>query len=335
MGAARATLSTKLDAYPALGALAAACLRNWPDHHQFLSKTFDHPDPIFMRHRDGLAAKICELIGPDIDRFCDDYRWTCAQLKEEQFFFHRNGRYRLRTLAEAVARVYGVPAYMRRYVNGLLLSQIFWQNHAYAFYLYCSDFLPNNSVGYDHLEIGPGHGLFTAFSAEDPNCRSVAVWDVSPSSLQATAVSLKRLGISSQIAMIEKDVVTAHPTPNAFDSVVMSELLEHLEDPTRALGVVYDSMRPGARIYLNVPVNSPAPDHLFLWREPEEVIQLVRNAGFDIEESWQIPMTGQTLQTARRLRLDISCVVIGRKPMQLGRTSFCSPKLQGGVLPLA
>ena len=78
----------------------------------------------------------------------------------------------MHSLAEAIAQVYGVPEYMKRYVNGLLLSQVFWQNHAYAFYLYQTRFLPGNRTGYDHLEVGPGHGLFAAVAGEDPNCVS-------------------------------------------------------------------------------------------------------------------------------------------------------------------
>lgn len=267
-----------------------------------------------MQHRNDLAVKVQQLIGGDLDQYCDDYRWTCAQVKEEQYFFHRHGRYRLRTLAEAIAQVYGVPEYMKRYVNGLLLSQVFWQNHAYAFYLYYTRFLPGNRAGYDHLEVGPGHGLFAAVASEDRGCRSVTAWDVSRSSLQATERSLRRLGITRPVTLAETNVVTAAPTPDMFDSIVMSELLEHLEEPNRALQVAYLSMRPGGRIFLNVPVNSPALDHLYLWRDGQELIRLVREVGFEIEENWELPMTGQTLATARRLSLDISCVMIGHKP---------------------
>lgn len=303
----------KLIPYPALTELTKACLCDWPDHTKFLTRSFDHPDVSFMNLRNNLGNKVQQLIDRDLYKYCSDYRWTCAQVKEEQIFFHRHGHYRLSNLSEAIAQVYGVPEYMERYVNGLLLSQVFWQNHAYAFYLYQTRFLPGNRPGYDHLEVGPGHGLFAAVAGEDPNCRSVTAWDVSPSSLQATALALRRLGMTRPVALVERDVVGSEPTPDAFDSIVMSELLEHLENPHRALRVAYRSLRPGGRIFLNVPVNSPALDHLFLWHDAEEVRGLVRDTGFDIVESWELPVTGQTLESARRLRLDISCVMIGHK----------------------
>ncbi len=89
-----------------------------------------------------------------------------------------------------------------------------------------------------------------------------------------------------------------------FGSVVLSEILEHLEDPVGALRAAAAWMRPGAWLWVNVPVNSPAPDHIFLLRTPEEAVELVRTAGFTPVDTAFYPMTGRTLDEARTGKAD-------------------------------
>jgi len=73
------------------------------------------------------------------------------------------------------------------------------------------------------------------------------------------------------------------------------------------------ALRPAGRIFINVPVNSPAPDHIYLWRRPAEITDLVRSVGLQIEQQWHFPATGKTLEEAIEHELDISCVVIAHK----------------------
>ena len=114
-------------------------------------------------------------------------------------------------------------------------------------------------------------GCLPQWPVRIPDCSVRYCLGCQPSSLQATTLALRRLGMTRSVALVERDVVGSEATPDAFDSIVMSELLEHLENPHRALRVAYRSLRPGGRIFLNVPVNSPALDHLFLWHDAEEV----------------------------------------------------------------
>ncbi len=92
----------------------------------------------------------------------------------------------------------------------------------------------------------------------------------------------------------------------------MSEILEHLEDPVGALRAAAAWMRPGGWLWINVPVNSPAPDHIFLLRTPEEAVELVRAAGFTPVDTAFYPMTGRTLDETRRENLTISVIVTAR-----------------------
>ena len=164
------------------------------------------------------------------------------------------------------------------------------------------------------LEIGPGHGLLFSRAAADTRARSVTGWDLSPASVRETQQALQQLGVERDFKLEVRDLFDSAATGAAFDAVVFSEVLEHLEEPVRALRAIRAVMRPGGRLYLNVPINSPAPDHLFLLRSPEEVIDLVQSQGYALERTGLFPATNYTIEAARKHRLTISVCLVLVKP---------------------
>jgi len=300
--------------FPHLAAIAAATLRAWPEHEKFIRASLGNGDRDFMSRLENVATDVVALTGDELDIFANDYRWTCEVVREEQFYFARHKKYRRSTIEEAIRDVYGNAPYMSRYVNGLLLTQVLWLNHAQAMDIYRDKFLPGNREGYEHLEVGPGHGLFLVSAARDPHCASVTAWDVSPSSLESTRRALRKMKVVRPVAMEEAEICSVDPKPDAFDSIMCSEVLEHTEHPHKALDNIFRVLRPGGRLFLNIPVNSPAPDHISLWRKPGEVQSMVENKGFVIEEFIALPPTGQTLQDALKHDFDISCIIIASKP---------------------
>ena len=65
---------------------------------------------------------------------------------------------------------------------------------------------------------------------------------------------------------------------------------------------------------INAPVNSPAPDHLALFKTPEEIVDLVGAAGFEVIDTLFSPPSGSTLERARKLNLAISTVIVAKRP---------------------
>ena len=120
-----------------------------------------------------------------------------------------------------------------------------------------------------------------------------------------------------------------------FGSVVLAEVLEHLENPVAALKGVARHMKPGAFLWLHVPINSPAPDHLYLLRTPEEAVELARSGGFAPTDWAFYPMTGQTLERARKRSLTISAVVTANSRLMPTPHDRPSPTLVSSVGPLA
>jgi hypothetical protein len=98
-----------------------------------------------------------------------------------------------------------------------------------------------------------------------------------------------------------------------FSSITFSEVLEHLEQPLDALRTLYGLLGEGGRIYINAPVNSPAPDHIYLFSTPEQIVELVQQAGFKVIDTLFAPATGADLARARKRKLSISTAIIATK----------------------
>lgn len=307
---------SRLNDFANLRRLVEKLLEIWPEHARYCETRFRDDPPGFMKRSDELAGLVMKLAEGDLGDFCRDYRWMCEQFVEEELYFRRHKKYRLSTFSEAYEQVYSKSEYMSRYVNGILISQLIWLPHARAFDYFRTDFLPRTPAGGAHIEVGPGHGLFLYFAAQQPAMARLEAWDVSQSSIAATRHALDRLGVTREVTLIEQDVLKA-PSRNAeFDSAIISEVLEHLERPDLALQTLRQALKPGGRLFINVPINSPAPDHIYLWRTTEEFTSFVADQGFDIESTQFLPMTGYSLAQALKHQLSISCVVIAARPRQ-------------------
>jgi len=305
---------SRLRPFANLDKIVGALLEVWPEHADYCEARFRDDPPGFMTRSDELAGLVVKLAGGDLATYCQDYKWMCAEFLKEELYFRREGRYRLSTFKEAYDEVYNKADYMSRYVRGILLSQLIWTPHARAFDYFRTHFLPGNPPGTNHLEVGPGHGLFLYFASQDANIARLEAWDVSQSSIAASRHALQTLGVTRPISLIEQDVLAAPSRSEEFHSAIISEVLEHLERPDLALQTLRQALKPGGRLFINVPVNSPAPDHIYLWTGTGEFIDFVKGQGFEIETSQFLPMTGHSLERAVKHKLSISCIVIARKP---------------------
>lgn len=300
----------ELHEYPQLKRMLDAQLATAPDQERFFRKRFESATPADLAVLEDFSGHIAKLID-DLDVFTADYAWLCNEQVNEEIHFRRNGRYRLNTFAEALEQVYSNKPYMTRYMNGLLLTQLWWSNHTNVLNYYRTSFLATNPDGYSHLEIGPGHGLQLYFAAADPRAGLVTGWDISEASIALTREALRRLGLSK---MPKLELTDLFKDPQgSFDSVVFSEVLEHMEKPRDALEVIRSVLSPRGRLFLNMPINSPAPDHLFNADSPEDLERFVVESGYRIRDMRFFPATNQTLDAARRKKFTISCAFIAER----------------------
>jgi len=300
-----------IGAGPAHTRILDAVATRWPEHAGALARGLP-ADPGVAETTELVSELLGTLVGGELDRFVAGYRWMCDMVLEEELVFRRTGGYRYSRFVDALEQVYSAPDIMGPYMDGLLLSQVLWSNHRAVLDFYRRRFVPHTAGGH-HLEVGPGHGLLLWMAMQGRPTRATA-WDVSRTSLERAGHTLDQLGRPPvPLELVEQNLFASEGT-GTFDSVVISEVLEHVEQPLEALQRLRARMRPGGHIFVNAPVNSPALDHIFLFRAPEELVSLVEVAGFEVVDRLYAPASGLPEPRARKMNFAISCAVVGRVP---------------------
>lgn len=304
--------------YPNLARIVDAVIAEWPKHRKYLATNLAERDESLLAFSERLSSMVVALAkGTDngLAGLASDYRFISEKIVlPEELHFRRHDSYRLRTFQEALDQVYSNMPFMTRYMNGLLVTDVLWINHCRCMRHYSEAFLPSLPDGAEVLEIGPGHGLLMCLATQEPKVGRLTAWDVSEASLALTKHSLETLNPNAKVAFAQRNLFEEiGPDKGRFDVVVFSEVLEHMEDPQGALAVLWQLCKPGGRVWVNVPANSPAPDHLYLVRSPDEAAGAVRSAGFDVVDQASYPMSGTTLAIAVKQKLTVSCVVVGKR----------------------
>ena len=310
------------DRHTSFDTILSAVLDIWPSHRRYLDVNLAQRDAAFLDFSETLSHLILQIArgaGYDLTTLAQDYRYLCEEIVlPEEFHFRRHGSYRLKTFEEAFRTVYANKPFMTRYMHGLILSDVLWLNHCKCMQHYVQSFLTALPAQSSLLEIGPGHGLLLALAEQSPNLRDITAWDVSDASLLLAAKALEAVGSKRNVSFSKRDIfdpsILEAATANSFDAIVLSEVLEHLEHPQQAVDVMFHLTRKGGRVWINVPANSPAPDHLYLVSDIGQPAALLANAGFVVEAQETFPTSGTTMEKAMRQKLTFNCVLVGRKP---------------------
>ena len=154
------------------------------------------------------------------------------------------------------------------------------------------------------LEIGAGHGTYTELLAE------VGDLTVCEPSERAVAVLRERFASRPEIGIVHGELDRA-TNGQKFGSMVMINVLEHIEDDDEALRQVASGLRPGGTVAIFTPAFEllysgfdAAAGHHRRYRLPELRAKVLR-AGFTIREARYVNSVGffAWLLTARALGL--------------------------------
>lgn len=282
-------------------------------HDKFLVSALGNLTPEELAQLEGYLA-FCRSRGLDIDYLARCYLTIVEDTLREQMHFMRHGRYRHATYAEVAADVYHNPEYMNRYMYGLAITAFLWPNHV-RIARHFSESLPRDRSG-EYLEIGPGHGYFlmTAMrlSAFD---RFLGV-DISATSIAQTRAIAEHFlpDARERLHLAECDFLADQRLePGRYAAVVMGEVLEHVEQPEAFLRRVAALARADAHIYISTCINAPAIDHIYLWRNTDELEDMMRDNGLRVRDALRLPYDGTTMEVSVKRALAVNVAYVLEK----------------------
>jgi SAM-dependent methyltransferase len=117
----------------------------------------------------------------------------------------------------------------------------------------------NNPQGAWVLDVGCGNGVISrSLGAEGFNVYGI---DISEKTIEKARALNIYPNVKFEVISAEQLVANGE----RYDAVICSEVLEHLEDPLRLLGVLHQSIKPGGKLIVTVP-NGNGPRELFVTR---------------------------------------------------------------------
>jgi 2-polyprenyl-3-methyl-5-hydroxy-6-metoxy-1,4-benzoquinol methylase len=236
---------------------------------------FSDAEAFLDRYEKWLIAR-----GSSMERAVDHYLQMLADVQYETVRFIQTGAYSSHSFEEVNQRVYARPEVMEYYMHGLLLSQFLWKHHYLTLTFFREALTSMSGTIASYLEVGGGHGLFLS-EAIRINGGEVKydLIDISEASLEMT----RSMVGTKEVNFMLKDVF-AHQVTAVYDWITMGEVLEHVEDPVALLKHVGTFLKPTGRLFLTTPTNAPAIDHIYLFRNADEIREVIHTAGLAIEQ---------------------------------------------------
>ena len=208
----------------------------------------------------------------------------CREIMRLQVDFQLTGKYAPKTYTEATAEVYSNDEYMRScYLPGLLLSWLLWPHQYRQLQFFREAYVPmlaraGQTLFYD---IGVGTGLYSRLALTGSTACGIG-FDISPEALAFSRRHVNAFAAPRRYRPELRDVREKLPTP--ADWLICVDLIEHLPDPLAFLRTLRKLLRPRGHGFIATAINAPNADHIYLYRNVEEVRAHLCEAGFVIEQ---------------------------------------------------
>jgi SAM-dependent methyltransferase len=142
------------------------------------------------------------------------------------------------------------------------------------------------------LEVGCGNGNFSEMLAQ--SCRKLVALDLDQGYVELTR---RRLSACPHVEVLRADA-TRLDSPHPFDSIVMLDVLEHIEDDVATLKQLSKHLKPGGHLILKVPalesLYSPMDEVIGHYRRYRKATlqQTCEQAGFYQSRLWYFNLAG-------------------------------------------
>jgi 2-polyprenyl-3-methyl-5-hydroxy-6-metoxy-1,4-benzoquinol methylase len=241
--------------------------------------------PVEFKELLGLVFGYFNDVNLSADIISNDYLKMIADYRTDGLYFYKHGKYRCESQEMAYENVYSKSEIMSYYMNALLISQILWKHHfnMYMYFQIQLKSLFDNNANFKILDVGPGHGFFSYLVKKNfPDYEKMDLVDISETSLHMTK---KIIGYDGdKIKYFNKDIFLFDEI-SKYDFIVLGEILEHLDNPKEILSKLSSLLSDNGLFWITTPTNSPAIDHVYLFKNRSEVLKLVESAGLEILDS--------------------------------------------------
>ena len=232
--------------------------------------------------------------GISLEFLVDSYLLLVQDTMREQLFFKRNKRYRYSTFDEIKSSVYYNDDYMTKYMYGLAVSLYLWRNHI-DMKRFFDEQISDIGEG-KYLEVGVGHGVFFMSALQESTFEHYQGVDLSPTSVKVSTDLINHFLPSKKGWQIDVMNFFDFPADEKVNAFVMGEVLEHVEKPELFLNKIHEITTEDSFIFLTTCINAPTIDHIYLFENTEEIVQMFKKCNFEIKEELILPHQGSSIE---------------------------------------
>ena len=293
--------------------LVAEIMRTNPFQKKKLLRFLESRDEYFYLDANQKIEKLFATIKNDdpIRRVSEYFSKMSLDFLRAQIKFKETNKYPVSDHVVTKEAIYENKEIMTYYMYGLFASYFLWPNH-HQIYKYFKEVVRKVGPVRQHLEIAPGHGLFTLSTKSEHACASTLI-DISETSLDITRAVLEEFRVNTNITYINTDFFKSN-VGQKFDFIVMGEVLEHVNNPTDFLSKAKELLNDSGTVFITTCTDAPAIDHVFHFRDLNEIRKLCTDSGLSILEELAIPADYDCLEAAKNNRSTINyCALLSRQ----------------------
>lgn len=275
-----------------------------PSHKSKIGKLLNNLDGNFLAKANVFLKKYSDYLiseNKTIDFGISCYLHMIDDMQEESLKFQRDGKYSNNSFEDVAERIYNNPEIMTYHMHGLVLAQFLWYDQIKRFTFFYENLVRLGSNSNKYLEIGGGHGLYIYEALELlPNVSQFDMVDISQSSLDLA----KGIISDNRVVYTHKNIFDFEDEEN-FDIITLGEVLEHVEDPMSLLKKISRLLSPNGVSFITTPINSPMIDHIYLFKNADEIRELFDLAGFEIIEEKLAVSYNKSISYAEKFKAPI------------------------------
>lgn len=275
--------------------------------HQFIIQHFDEQYLIFSEEIMSVLQKKYRSIN-DLEKALQAFIKFSIEFLVLQSKLNKDRHYLYSSFNEVNQAVYQAKGMEEYYLDGQLLSQIFWPNH-YKMVQYFkelhSSVLPSAII----LDVPAGGGIYSYAIAKNFSYNKFLSVDISPYSVAYTKDLLRYANLETRNLSVEVRDVYMMKDQNAYDFISCGELLEHLECPEDLLSQFLLMLKDDGILFLTTAIWAANIDHIYLFRNVKEVREMIKRF-FSIKSELILPVSLEDFQEdMHEVPINYACIL--------------------------